>query len=154
MRFLTALAICLSSLGASKAQAADIYVDVTAEDAAGKRLVYSLREKIAESRRHNLVAAPTEAGFILSVVTLERDKQSKGSATVYSISLKMRNFGDPKFYDYVITSWVGYCGIDVTESCAGNIAAEIDGEIEPIARALAEALARNREQTPASNDKW
>lgn len=128
------VSLALSLVG-NPALGADIYVGVTSEDTVGQTLVYEIREKISKSQRHNLVSSPKDAAFKLSVVTLRGDGQ-----TVYSISLLMRNFQTEGFFDFFVTSWVGYCGSRAIESCAANIVAGVDTEIEPIVRAVSESL--------------
>lgn len=145
VRYVICGLIAFAAVGYTPLHAANIYVEVSSDETVGRQLAYEIREKIAGSNRHDLVTSPDDAAFTLQIVTLD---DSDGSQTVYALSLTLTNFYEPKMYQYFISSWVGRCGRDVLLSCASNVAAEIDLEIEPIARALLEALDESAGQEP------
>lgn len=133
------------------AHAADIYVDVTADDTAGRQFAYELRERVAQSARHNLVHSPDDAAFVLAIVTMDDEKSY---STVYSATLTMQNFSDPDMFSYFIESWVGRCGASVMQSCAAKLSADVDAEIEPIVRAVSEVLKAPRNQAEGNGADW
>lgn len=121
------------------ASAASILVESTSKDSVGQSLVYRLKNRIGASSIHKLVYGREDAGFVINIVTLENNN---GRQTSYAAVLLMPPI-DRKGFDYYVTSQVGFCGSDVTESCAEGILASFDDDISEISGAISQALKGN-----------
>lgn len=121
------------------AMAASLYLQNSTDDPVGKRLAYEVREQIARSARNKLVLVEEDAAFILRIVTLN-PSETATNQTIYSLVLTMKQFSKDDAFDLYLSSWVGHCGRDVVTSCAANLAANVDGEIQPITEVLVKAL--------------
>ena len=115
------------------AKAETFYVTVDADDKVGRMLAYQVKETIAASSRHSLVNNRDEATFSLEIVTLDPDQENV--RTTYSLVLLWEN-KENDLFDYYIMSWVGACGSEKVQSCAKNLASEVDMEIQPIVEAM------------------
>ena len=137
-RALSALVLAVSAclLSSTSAAAATIMVQSTSDDTVGRSLVYELRNEITRSGRHSVVFTRDDAGFVINIVTL---KDNEGRTTVYAASLLMPPF-DKEGLSYFVTSIAGFCGANVTASCAKEVLGSFDTDMSKIAQTLSEAL--------------
>jgi len=104
------------------AEAATVMVTSTADDTVGQSIVYSLRDQINRSSLYKVAYTREDSGFIIQIVTIP---ENDGRTAAYSAVLTMPPL-DKKGFDYYITSVVGYCGADVTNTCASRILSSFD----------------------------
>lgn len=150
MRFFIGVSLSmLATVASIPAQAANIYVDVTANDPSGKLLAYNLRERIASSARNILVNDPDDAAFKISIVTLDPD--SDGNRTIYSVVLNLKNYSEKPNFDFFVTSWVGVCGRTKIEICANSLASDVDAEMQPLVEAILKALKKSASKNNESS---
>lgn len=103
------------------ALAEPVSVAHSGSDALGKRLAVELTQEVM--RHPDLTAtAETDRGWKIVLVTIAND-----GATTFSVSLV--NKAPEALFDYYVTSFVGVCGAQRLESCAGEIVAKV---LEPI----------------------
>lgn len=103
-----------------------VYLQSTAEDRVGKTLSYEIREAIRRSAGLTLADQADDARFILRLVTIDPDnRDSPGISTVYSAVYTMQTLHDTPVEMYLSSS-VGTCGRNRTESCARSLTAMVD----------------------------
>lgn len=124
---LTAL-LSLATSAQVSAAPAKIFVEATTNDSIGQAIAYDLREKINSSSLYTITYSRDEALFVISLVTTDAET---GHTAAYSAALLMPPF-DGKGFDYFITERVGYCGKDVSASCAAGILSSFDGAMSQV----------------------
>lgn len=112
-----------------------VFVATTAKDSIGKRFDFVIREKLRASESFALSYDEDESPIKISLVTLDPDEKTDnaGNRTIYSFNILISN---PGGFDYLYTSFVGYCGSQVLQSCGEDVAQELGVAIEEIRQAL------------------
>lgn len=136
------LIVFLAILSAAPASAqVHVFVDSTTKDPVGKRFDFVIKEKLRSSSSFALSYDENESPIKISLVTLDPDGKTNnaGNRTIYSFNILISN---PGGFDYLYTSFVGYCGSQVLQSCAEDVAEELGVAIEDIRQALSKAAAK------------
>jgi hypothetical protein len=131
------IALVLLPFATLPAHAAKIYVEATTPDRLGRQIVYSLRNHIAASALHEIALSENEAGFVISIVTL--DSGEDGNQSVYSAVLTIPPV-DGQGFNWYVTNVVGICGANRVEACASYIMADFDARMAEITRVLSDTL--------------
>lgn len=138
----TGIATSTSALAQTK-----IYVDGTSkeQDQVGRQLIFELREALRRSSGLSLADRSNDARIHVRFVTLDPDANtsSSGIHTVYSMVITFRTFHEFPVNAY-LTSIVGTCGKNRTESCAKSLLTDIDEQVTSIRSAILEL----RDSTP------
>lgn len=103
---------------------AAIEVDHTGDDFVGQRLAYQLKEEIRRSSSLRLTNS-NEPRLIISIITIDLEKEYKGNWSAYSIAWLVCNIKSERF----ITHNVGYCGASRVKEIAESIVAKADKKI-------------------------
>lgn len=133
---LLAAAVLFAVWGSANAQAgrSSVYVEGSADDTQGQRLVYAVKEQIRRSAGMSLVDDEKASGFQVRLVTEDVDNGS--IRTEYAIVITMMNLASPGSFPYYLDSTIGVCGSNVVDQCASTIAARIDRDASTIRAAL------------------
>lgn len=119
------------------AQTIKVWVDDTAKDTVGQRLVYAFKEQI----RRSAALAITEneeddAGRLgVHIVTMDPDDNKNGNWTIYSFTVTMRTFHKYPTEAYLVQS-VGKCGSSRIEECASGLVATTDRQASYVRKLL------------------
>lgn len=114
-----------------------VEVAATTDDSVGRRLVYALKEKIRDSSSLEFSLDDSATRMQARIVTLERDPNNIGSATVYSLVVTWVNPEQP--FPFLITQYTGYCGTSRVESCADDLVAEISEQSDQLLKLFIQA---------------
>ena len=120
-----------------------VQVVATSSDSVGQRLVYQLKEGIRRSTRLDLTD-DAKLGMQLSVVTLEGDRSSPGSYTIYSVVWSWNN-PEQNLFPFYLTSSVGNCGSNRVQACAEDLVADTDEQSTRVIQLL-KAVLRTSQQ--------
>ena len=133
---LLAAAVLLAVWGAANAQAARsaVYIEGTANDIQGQRLVYAVKEQIRRSAGMSLVDDEKESGFQARLITEDVDNGNIRSE--YAVVITMMNLTSPGSFPYFLDYTIGVCGANVVDQCASTIAARIDRDASTIRSAF------------------
>lgn len=136
-----ALLLLFGAFGAQAQAGMPVYVQATAPDAVGNRLVYAIREGIRRSSAMRLVDREQDGFLSLRIVTLDPDESSSSSLrTVYSIVWITKTLHEPPVSMY-LTNSVGVCGANMVLQCADNLVADTDNQatfVRGVLRSIAE----------------
>ena len=139
MRIKTLLSIVAlattSATGFAQNTQSAVFIDASAPDMQGGRLVYAVKEQIRKSASMRLVDAEKESGFQLHISTLDPDNSNW--RTIYSMTVTVVNFSAPASFSMYLDSTVGSCGANVIDQCANSIVARLDTSVSGIRAALA-----------------
>ena len=113
---------------ASASAQVTVYVSVTAPDAVGGRLAYSIKEGIRRSTAMQLVDREQDGFVRVNLVTLDPDKTSPGIRTIYSVVWTTETFHKIPVTMY-LTNRVGICGSDHVLQCAESLVAGTDEQV-------------------------
>lgn len=114
-----------------------VEVEHTGRDSVGQRLAYYVKESLRASRGLELTTDESIVRMQLSIVTLEGNRDSPGSYTVYSASWLWTN---PKnLFPFYLTSSVGYCGTQRARECAEDLVAKTNTQAEEIQKLIRQA---------------
>lgn len=135
MRLFFLAAIAFAVCASASAQVA-VYVDSNTKDSIGKRLDFVVRDHIRSSSSFRITYDEEEAIIKVSLNTLDpdRDTRSVSTRTVYAFNILLRNPSGG--FDYLVKSFVGYCGTDVLASCGDDISQEIGVVIEDLRKVV------------------
>jgi hypothetical protein len=114
-------------------QRAPIFVQFNALDPVGKALVRKLREALDTSTVYRPVASPSDAQYVIGIVTMDPDDAAVGSgmgvSTVASVTLQLEN---TKGLNHFIYSWVLVANEDKVNTLATDLFGAIDREIQDL----------------------
>lgn len=103
-----------------------VYIDATADDIVGSRLVYAVKESIRRSAGMSLVESEQNAALSVRIVTMNPTRDENGSIqTVYSAVWTMRTLHERPVNMY-LTQTVGICGQNRIAGCADALVADTD----------------------------
>lgn len=123
-----------------------IMVEHTGSDTLGKRLVYELKEEIKKSESMKL-SLKDELGIMVSIVTINSNKENTGNQTIYSIVWTW-NVPAKHIFPYYLTSSVGYCGSYVINETAKDLVASTYEQSERMLKLLIKLI----DTTEVEND--
>jgi len=127
MKYIILIIACLL---AGTAQAGmPVEIDATAQDSAGSRLVYAIKERIRNSASMEQTFVQSKMRLKLSIITMDREPSNSGIATVYSAAIILSIPGQT---DTFLNHYVGYCGMDRLAGCADGIVAHMDAQLDSL----------------------
>ena len=110
-----------------------VFLQFSADDAVGAAYVDKLREAFQASASYRSVANPSDAQFVIGIVTMDPTEAELGSgagqSTVASVTLQLEN---TKGLNYMIYSWVLVANRAKVDSLATGLFAAIDKEIRDL----------------------
>lgn len=132
---------------AGQAQTA-VWVEATAPDMVGSRLVYAIKEGIRKSSGLRLVDRIEDSALRLHMTTLDPNQNQRNAnySTAYAIAYTGRTLQTPPV-DAFITQLIGTCGADVVDQCAQSVLARTDQQAEFLRSVFREVLERALENT-------
>lgn len=107
-----------------------VFLDSTAEDTQGARLVYAVKEQIRRSSSMQLSDTEKTSVFQLHLITMDPDQRNV--QTIYSFAVTLANLSASGFFPLYIDSTVGSCGSSVIDQCANSIVARLDQNISAV----------------------
>jgi len=112
---------------------APVFVQSNAVDPVGTALVRRLRTALDTSTIYRAAANPTDAQYVIGIVTMDPDDAAVGSgagrSTVASVTLQLEN---TKGLNHFIYSWVLVANQDKVDALATDLFAAIDREIQDL----------------------
>ena len=139
MKIKTLISIIVLAITSANGFAQDrrsaVFVDASAPDGQGDRLVYAVKEQIRRSASMRLVDTEKESGFQLHLSTLDPDNNNY--RTIYSMTVTLANLNNPAIFSMYLDSTVGSCGANVIDQCANSIVARADTSVSGIRAAFA-----------------
>jgi hypothetical protein len=130
---LLALATTTPARPVAAVQRAPIFVQSNAADPVGTAFIRKLRDALDTSTVYRPVANPTDAQYVIGIVTMDPDDAAVGSgagqSTVASVTLQLQN---TKGLNHFIYSWVLVANQDKIDTLAGQLFAAIDREIQDL----------------------
>jgi hypothetical protein len=130
---LMALATTTPARPAATVQRAPIFVQSNAVDPVGAAFIRKLRDALDASTTYRAVANPTDAQYVIGIVTMDPDDAAVGSgagrSTVASVTLQLQN---TKGLNHFIYSWVLVANQDKIDTLAEQLFAAIDREIQDL----------------------
>ena len=107
------------------AQKIKVWIQDTADDQVGSRLVYAIKEQIRKSAALELTedeeVTPARVG--IHIVTIDRDKE--GRSTSYAVTWTVGTLHKYPV-DMFLTQAAGGCGVNRVEQCANGLVADTD----------------------------
>lgn len=130
---LLALATTTPARPSVTVQRAPIFVQSNAIDPVGTALVLKLREALETSTIYRSVTKPTDAQYVIGIVTMDPDDAAVGAgagqSTVASVTLQLEN---TKGLNHFIYSWVLVANRDKVNALGPDLFAAIDREIQDL----------------------
>jgi len=118
---------------AAVVQRPPIFVQSNAGDPVGAAFVRKLHEALDTSTIYRPVASPTDAQYVVGIVTMDPDDAAVGSgaghSTVASVTLQLEN---TKGLNHFIYSWVLVANQDKIDVLAVELFGAIDREIQDL----------------------
>lgn len=112
-----------------------IFLQSSAEDQVGAMYVSKLGDALESSATYRRVAVPSDARFVIAIVTMDPNEAELGSgagtSTVAAVTLQLEN---TKGLNYIVYSWVLVANRAKVDSLATDLFAAIDKEIQDISR--------------------
>jgi len=129
-----------------------VFIQSTAEDNIGTRLVYQIKESIRAS--HSMVLWPIEDSSFVQIRIATLDPDNNGVSTVYSIVWTVSQ--PPNSSTIYLSNMVGTCGINKINSVAETLVADTDNLISQFVATFATLMellkqAKQAPQSPPSN---
>jgi hypothetical protein len=139
-----------NTMAAPNGRTITVSIDATTSSESARQITFYLREKFRSSALFKLAEQGQSAGFYLHIVTINGDG-GLSNLTMYSVALTTRDlrsaFRDPSStLEYYMTNIVGYCGAQVTASCATRIYEGLAPDIEQYSDALNTVLRQSVEE--------
>ena len=112
-----------------------IFMQSSAEDQVGAMYVSKLADALESSSAYRRVGVPSDARFVIGIVTMDPNDAELGSgvgtSTVAAVTLQLEN---TKGLNYIVYSWVLVANRAKVDSLATDLFAAIDKEIQEINR--------------------
>ena len=112
---------------------APIFIQTNAVDPVGTALVRKLGDALDTSTLYRPVRNPTDAQYVIGIVTMDPDDAAVGTgagrSTVASVTLQLEN---TKGLNHFVYSWVLVANQDKIETLAEQLFAAIDREIQDL----------------------
>ena len=122
--------LTIACLLAGTAQAGmPVEIEANAQDMAGSRLVYAIKERLRASSTMEQTFVQSKMRLKLNIVTMDRGLESTGLATIYSAAIVL---SIPDQTDMFLTHYVGDCGINRLAGCADYIIAGMDAQLDSL----------------------
>ena len=130
---LMALATTTPARPVATVQRAPIFVQSNAVDPVGTAFIRKLRDALDASTTYRTVANPSDAQYVIGIVTMDPDDAAVGSgagqSTVASVTLQLEN---TKGLNHFVYSWVLVANQDKINTLAEQLFAAIDREIQDL----------------------
>jgi len=130
---LIALATTTPAKPSATFQRPPIFVQSNAVDPVGAEFVRKLREALGTSTTYRSVINPSDAQYVIGIVTMDPDDAAVGSgagrSTVASVTLQLEN---TKGLNHFIYSWVLVANQDKVDELTVELFAAIDREIQDL----------------------
>ena len=130
---LIALATTTPARPVAVVQRTPIFVQSNAVDPVGTAFIRKLRDALDASAIYRPVANPTDAQYVIGIVTMDPDDAAVGSgaghSTVASVTLQLEN---TKGLNHFIYSWVLVANRDKVDTLAEQLFDAIDREIQDL----------------------
>jgi hypothetical protein len=117
-------AVCSDVMNHHGIRALRVSAGIKDEDTTSASFVFELREAIRKSASYCLVETDGDARFAIGVNAMDIES---GSLTAISTSIFAPNLG--RFH---VSAWVSVCGRAVVPSCAHDVLARVDNELEKL----------------------
>ena len=140
---LIAFAQCLCATQAKAQAGMPVYVESSAPDPVGKRLVYAIREGIRRSSSMSLEDREKDGFISVRVVTLNPDDGSTPVRTIYSVVWTTKTLHDTPVTMY-LTNSVGLCGSAKVAECADGLVADTDEQASFVRSILRSIVDQNK----------
>jgi hypothetical protein len=133
LSLLFALAITTPAKPAAVVEKVPVFLQFSADDKVGAAYVDKLRDALESSSGYRSVSSPSDAQFVIAIVTMDPTEADLGSgagqSTVASVTLQVEN---TKGLNYMVYSWVLVANREKIDSLATGLFSAIDKEIRDL----------------------